>query len=142
MDYSSKAYTVIGLRVDNSKLTTTKRVRGCEHDLGPNKKAKFCTECGVSAWVEEEKPIKGYDPEDCDEDGDQVIAGFKVVEPNGEAGEFFVAGLLLEGETGEHGYRTSVDIPAIKAKMKTALMPLGLWDETEFGLWAILHESF
>ena len=46
MGYDASAYAVIGMRIDADRLMATKRVRGCKHDLGPHKKAKFCPECG------------------------------------------------------------------------------------------------
>jgi hypothetical protein len=34
------------------------------------------------------------------------------------------------------------DIQAIKEQMQAKLEPLGLWDESKFGLWSILYCSY
>ena len=142
MGYSATACAVIGLKIDNNKLYTTKRVRGCGHDLGENKKAKFCPECGEPTWDEDRVPIVGYDPDDFDTDGGQVFAGYKLVMPNGESDDAFLAGLVLTDDEKGYGFADEVDFSHIKAHMKKTLLPLGLWDEKEFGLWAILIESY
>lgn len=139
MGYDATAYAIVGLRLRSQQLTTQQRVRGCAHKLA-NEKVKFCPECGDPVWVTKRTPIAGYD------DGEPTLASYRVVDSGPNSEYVYVAGVLLEGASGQDGgsvgFISEINFEEVKAKMKAVIEPLGLWDEESFGFWAVLNEDY
>lgn len=133
-DYSSAA--VIGVKIDQGKLATSKMVKAFPHDFGPD--INFHPKTGKKLWMEKAEYIPQYD------EYKGTLAGFRVTFTTDNTTMY--CGIVASGthsNCGSEAKRTKLeDIGEIKAKLKSALEPLGLWDEKSFGLWTVLHCSY
>jgi hypothetical protein len=134
-DYDARA--VIGAAVPAARLFETARARCCQH---PEPAGKFCPECGKPAWKDERRPVAAYQVDD--ETGEWSLAGLPVVRSGLDDASVYV-GAATELATSWNGDVSKVlplseSVEAIRARVRGALEPLGLWDEGRFGLWALL----
>ncbi len=131
VDYTAK--TIIGIKVDSSKLYTETEVRTYDHDYPRD--IRYNPIDGRKLWEAFREPIEGYDP-----DGDDFL-GFQFT--NGyEWEEIYIGGIVSEAERGNNYEEfediDDLNIKKVKAEMKKKLSPLKLWDEDSFGLWTVL----
>jgi hypothetical protein len=137
VDYT--AYAVIGVEIDPTKLTRPKVVPHDEHPVPPG--ARFCPECGAPATINVLELIEGYD-DDADRDDQfyQEVTGYPLVRNDKTD---VVGGLIAEVNDWKHTTRfvRLGDLERLKAEMQAKLEPMGLWDESKFGLYALLDVS-
>lgn len=145
MGVSFRAYTTIGVVVPKSKLYRTNRMRGCVHAL-PDQ-GSWCPQCGQKVWLEDQEPIPEFLPDGSREndwtptvaglpciiarDSDEVIAGVTVLAARG--GDRHDPHLVMG---------TPPDAGEVRERLKAALEPLGLWDESKFGVWLLADVSY
>ncbi len=141
VDYSAKA--VIGCRISGSDTKTTKQVRGCKHSI-PTKKVKFCPECGKPAWEEEDVILPFFREAVHDDYKDQPKLATDFGFFQSTDNEHFVVGygLIVSDRDGGIDSMTVPDLEGTKQECKEVLEPLGLWDESQFGLWVICYCSY
>ena len=130
VDYT--AYAVIGCEVDTEKLY---RFEEIAHEHPAPDGAKFCPVCGAAVGQFEAVPI--YDG---DGPCEAKLGKFRIVwatdYERAWVGQFAESCWEDEGRVDVHG------IEDTKSQLRVALQPLGLWDESTFGLWAVLHCSY
>lgn len=144
MSTSFYAKALIGIEVDVDRLIKIDLIRGCSCKEPPEKSMKFCSNCGRKAWIKSESSINGFDL------NKSLFSGFNVVTIYGldtEDKHFYcIERLFIVGagaETGNicYGGPTMCSLPEnisdIKEELKKILEPIGFWDESKFGLWAI-----
>lgn len=139
-----RAYAVIGLRVDEERLYgPPKKVKAFEHNHPEDWEVDPRT--GKKLWYEERPPLADYDPQ-----GTEKILGYKVVTGTwtGRGRDAYIclhfAGNRTYSNGGQKDDLDLLNLPELqqsKEKMKEALSPLGIWNEKEFGLWAVLYCS-
>jgi len=146
-DYSS--YAVVGVEIDQSKLFTTEKVRGCKCDMGDvnPETTKFCPLCGKEVWKEEETPIPAYN-EDADSGPFYRCLGPYMLVFTTDYRRCFAGVILCGPADGDRGDEDALmaelpyDLKSIRDEMRRQLEPLGLWQEDKFGLWAVQHCSY
>lgn len=133
--------TVVGIEIDKSSFFTTgqTRERGCEHPLLDE--AKFCPDCGKQAWVEKstKEPLPLYDEDDETFAGLDVVYDQRYEEDNTR---FFVGvSTQMDMQCGIPKMMAPSVVEETKQKIQAALKPLGLWDESKFGIWTFVQYS-
>lgn len=138
-DHNSIA--IVGIRLDYDSLYTVTKVRTFEHNYPQS--SNYCYVTGKKLWTDLRKPVVGYD------EVNQKLSGFKV-EFSSDRGDAFICiavATTTEYYKGGKGNSMSqailnASLDQQKQKLKEALLPLGLWNEEEFGLWAVRGRSF
>ena len=135
MGWDATAYTVVGVRMSAEKLLAgmVAKERCCDH---PEMDTKFCPECGRYMWV-------AVAPEEVDD-----VAGLPVVFDDCSREGFAFVGVCSDG-VDARGTSTVNMVPmpleslvGAKDKVKAALEPIGLWDESQFGVWTAMYQSY
>ena len=147
-DYFANA--VIGVEVDVDKVFIRRKYRCCDclNEIGDND--NFCPNCGKKAWQFINGSIEEYE-DNADSIGFEppTLCGFRVVQrwgykdnPDSQSViQMFVVGAGVKHHA-NYGKDPNMlplekDIATIKAELKAKLEPLGLWEESKFGLWAV-----
>lgn len=134
MDFYATA--AIGCKVPVEKAKRITHVRGCGCDLEEHILAfKYCPKCSSAIWI---NYVEWVLPHDLDN-------GLSV-ERSTDTEELIVAALVAKTDS-HRGSQTCAfanieDIEMYRSKVKSFLEPLGLWDESLFGLWAIPYISY
>jgi hypothetical protein len=126
------ANTVVGCEVPRDKLYKTSVVSGCRHANAPG--AKFCSQCGAKAWIEQEEPIDRYD-RDRGKLGTLSVCGTT-------DGERMFVGIV--SESCDQGRSQAKKMPIYldaEVIVRQQLDPLGLWDPTTFGIWCVMRHA-
>lgn len=140
VNYSCSA--AIGCRVPREKLYRPGKIRCCSH---PEVEAAFCPQCGRKMWQNGTMPHEGWK----EVKGETVsFKGFPFAY-NTDQKDIIIC---VKGGMAKPSWRDRdselkrVDIPddmlAKIQELKKALEAEGMWDEKEFGLWAILYCSY
>lgn len=151
MSIAYSSYALIGVKIDASKLRTTKRIRGCKHKIKDIEKKKFCDECGAKTFKEKDTLIPQFndgeeDDLDCDKfPCNQSLCGYPIIHLGSDYGEMggdaYVAALWICDDDYNDPNKNLMKIPKnideIRTKMRDTLGPIGFWDEKKFGLWAV-----
>jgi len=132
-----KAYYILGVKIPYDVLCRiNNNMRGCSHTLSKDTD-KYCGTCGAPAW----KPLPvGVEP--VYDEAREMVSLFPVVIHDNCA---FICFLKIEAATnGVGGYidrnRVTDDfIGDARKAMRDQLTPLGLWCESTFGFWSVLH---
>ena len=143
MGYDAYAYALIGLKIDAEKLYTEKEERACGHPI-KDKTDKFCATCGKPLQLKKVKiPIASYKLDG--QDGNGSVAGFRLVSQSSMEDEpDFIAGLFVATSYNKKFTKAKLSegqVKKIHDDMQAKLEPLGLWNESAFGLYTILYES-
>jgi len=135
---SYRAYAVIGIPVDTGKFyASADKVKAFDHDYPLE--MKFCPQTGKPLWEENEQPIEGWKPDE------GTFLGFEIYQ--GTEGNPEILAVLGSTDTegyGDHKPSSKLDdqdlenLKAMKEEIKAGLEPLGMWDESKWGLHAIL----
>lgn len=133
-DYYS--YAVIGVEIDQKKLYQKPiNKKAFEHDYP--KTMKFCPNTGNKLWEEVEEPIPEWDDED-------ELGEYKVYFSTDDT-RCFIGVIVCESGPykGEVNFvQFPDDLEDKKQKLKDFLTPLGLWDESKFGVYSIMRCSY
>jgi hypothetical protein len=134
------AIACIGVKVHKDRLFEEVERAWCRHPIPvlPSG-AKFCPECGKPVGRRVKEPIDGYSGE--------KLFGLTVIEAHNDADYVIVSPLNLIAGVGLGVARKAnlkpVDLvqafSATWQKLQDTLTPHGLWDENQFGLWAVLQ---
>lgn len=124
-----------GIHLSRTQLYKIKTVKAFNHDYPQS--VLYDPSTGKKLWKEQERPIPAYD-EYCG-----ILAGIEVIAAGYGEDDLF-AGLVVGHETSSNGgsvwgYLELDGLDTFKQKLKEALEPLGLWDSTKFGLYAVLQ---
>lgn len=137
MNMTYKAVTIIGCRIDRSRIFIEEKHRCCDHEIETieYKKLRYCPECGKKWTKIVEEPIPQYDM--CA----NTIDGFEVFCNNTDDHIFVAGGFVSVNQyrdmSGEMLTSRSIDV-AFK-NLRNALKPLKLWDNgAQFGIWPFL----
>ena len=138
MGYECKAWAVIGVPLDERKLSITRKVDGC--DCQPRPKGKFCAECGAPA-----KKTVTDNILDLDRDEDEPLApGIHLRRLNSE-GRTWMLGQIVSTDHGGNCVGspapTTEEVERVRQAVQAILEPHGLWRPDDFGLYAALEES-
>lgn len=133
MSASCHSYATIGVGIDPKKLFVEQKERNCsckEIDLTK----RYCSECGELVYRVSSEPIKEFSDW-------EHLKGYDVFfSTNNAYAVISMIGTSVSSYS-DSGCAPMIPIPAdldvIKNKMRDTLLPLGLWDETTFGLWCI-----
>lgn len=136
-----EAFSIIGCRVDGEKLFTETTVKTCTHTFDAS--FAFCPKCGKPATETELEAL--FDEDEGDYNG--RLGGLDVVVPfsDDEIPDWaYIGPIVARGSSDGPDDRTQLpaDLAAIKEQTRVALDPLGLWDESAFGLWTLLDCSY
>ena len=146
------ANAIIGVEIDVEKILPDRLVRACGCSRKVTKDMKYCPACSREAWRKEENPVEGYDEGDSDTDTVATLFGIELMNIRGydlpDKDHYKVLQSFAIGARVTHGdlcYGSNFpemaalpeNLSEIKEKLKTALEPHGLWDESKFGLWAV-----
>lgn len=135
------AAAVVGCRIPKSKIFLKERFRGCEHGLPQpcdSGKEEFCAQCGKLLWVTLHKAIPEYNTDM------GTLCTFRVFDIEWE--DFITVaapGEVSETDFDSYTLANRLDIPtsSVAKRMERSLGQFGLWDETTFGIWAVLWVS-
>lgn len=137
MSTTYHAATIVGCKIDRSKIFFNQKVRQCEH-LVPEiiRDIKFCPKCGKEMWIKKEVSIPEYDEDK------EALCGFRTFFSD-EDDCVFVAGEYIETDNNIYTpiEMLSTDTYEIRKRLKTALEPFDLWDERQFGIWLVTWYS-
>ena len=146
------ANAIIGIEIDVEKIIPDRIVRACGCSRKVTKDMKYCPTCSREAWRKEEDPIEGYDEGESDTDTIATLFGIEVMNIRGvdkidtdryRILQTFAIGMRVSHGDINYGSNTPEmaalpeNISDIKKRLKDALEPHGLWDESKFGLWAV-----
>jgi len=133
MGYDAYAYAVIGCKLPLAIFSETTRVRGCGHQEIEG--AKFCAECGKPTWTKETKEPSA-DEIDENLSGKLKDMGIKAVWNGCESKSVYI-GVAVGG------YENASPIPVPDAERIREILVQAYGNEVkEFGLWAVLYESY
>ncbi len=130
--YRAKAF--IGCKVTRDRLFHTVKARGCDH--APLHSTLYCPHCGKLMWVDKKVPISQWDEED-------DLSGLTLVHGMGD--ELYACVRYVVAE--DSGIADKLmplhedSVAMTKRMLQVKLEPLGLWDESTFGLWSVLYCS-
>jgi len=132
MGASWRGSAVLGCEV-TGKTEREVATRVCAHDITAG--AKFCAECGKPATELEKVPIDGWDTIE--------QAGLSNYTTTDDDRQFVGVGVSVwdDGDAQRLSLDT-VELSAVRDKVRSVLTPIGLWDEKSFGLWAVLYCSY
>ncbi len=145
MGASVQCYAAVGVKVPKSKLYKSRRQRGCSH-LQLGSFGGFCSQCGKPIWVGEDARIDGLHENN---GGNLFLIGFPVIMPGYDSSkdEAIVCVYLVQTEddpmcggwaaTRQKMLEDPVALDEREARFRKVLETLGLWDESQYGLWAI-----
>jgi hypothetical protein len=146
MSANYKACAIIGVRIEKKKLYRTITVPGCS--CLPVHGAKFCPECGKPALKSIEEPMVGFDPTGEDSKDFEPRFFGKTFVTEGTNSEYIYVGYFVDSESSQTSSRAAmaaVDYSTVSESRKALmalLAPHGLWDESAFGMWAVLYCSY
>ena len=142
MGLSVDPYAIIGLRIQRSAIYETKIVKAFDH-------------CMPADWTVDPKSGKPlWTKQTCVkppfvEDDGILLDDFKVIDLTYEKDELYcyIAVLAVEGPDGcERGGASRVPLPdtitTLVEKLRRLTTKLGLWKDSEFGLWATSRVSY
>ncbi len=139
MSVSFTAYAAIGCKVPVEKAKREVRHRGCKHEIVVANQSN-CPYCGATTWTES---VEWIFPLNDDEEiivGEGLEAIFSTDDE-----ELIIAALSVKA----HSYYGECEMVALvdgqesyKGRVRLFLEPLGLWDESLFGLWAVPYVSY
>lgn len=150
-----EAAAAIGVEIDPQLLHRETRHRGCDCHPNPPDAWAYCPACGKPVWETRYAAIPEWDVSDPDQ---PLLAGLTVVRttPPDSPGldrtalgreairagaRFIVAHTVVRTDQMSLARRIdgTFDIPVARHRLLHALAPLGLWDESKFGLWTVLR---
>jgi hypothetical protein len=134
MSVSYHAHAVIGIVVDTGIFYGAPiKERAFAHNYGED--MAYCPKTGAKLWKVVKNPKPEYDT------FKETFAGFQILEDRESA----ITVLCVASAEDSEGYRRSAsfaklggDIEEQKRRLHEVLEPLGAWDESKFGLYAIL----
>lgn len=125
------AYALIGVRTRNPVVKA--RERGCAHGVT---ESKFCPECGKRTWSE----VTRLHPALEAFEGDKEVGGLRLVTGGmSDDGYFVAAAVCKDDDYGGSGFLGPQDMGALWTRCRAYLEPHGLWDESQFGIHAVLY---
>lgn len=137
MSVSYYAHAAIGCKVPVEKAKREVQIRGCTHETT---NYVFCPYCGRPTWHTYTEWVFPLNDLEEIEVGDGLEAIFST-----DKEELIVASLWTE----ESGYDSECSmalldqsIETYKSRVQSFLEPLGLWDESLFGLWVVPYVSY
>jgi hypothetical protein len=110
--------------------------RGCEHEAP--KGSAFCQKCGAPGEVEYRRLVEGCIPKQGRVADVTALCGVPVLQSMGRTfvGKFVKsAGQRINSDPVK--LPLNFDVGKFKADLKAKLVPLGLWNEEEYGIWSI-----
>lgn len=136
MSANFSAYAIIGLKLDKDLLyQEAKQVKAFEHNHP--KTMKFCPNTGKECWKEVREEIQEWDG--------QNLCGFQVHRST-DGNELIVGIVVADGAEEYHGGVDFAKLPdnleEQKRMLEDKLKPLGLWNKSKFGLYAVLYCSY
>ena len=149
MGTSWSATALIGVAVPIEKLTAQNDERGCSHEPFGWERNKFCSECGKPIWTSRrafiealQRPVDDYCLEGLsvifsanDEDHPHYGMAFAFLE------EYRVQIRYNDRNDFNHEMTPLIPSDDYKDLLRRKLQPLGLWSDSAFGLWSIIHSS-
>ena len=133
--YDPKAYTIIGVPFDPELITIREQVRGCDHPLpssvNNSVSINFCGQCGKPAFIHTVEYAGGW------KEGDNNICGLQIYYFT-ESDEGIVGVLIgCASESDPMSFTNQINFLTCREKLQKVLEPLGLWKESEFGIYTI-----
>lgn len=132
-DFIAKA--IVGIQVDPKKFYgPPKKVKAFPHNY--DESVKFCPQTGKECWSTERELLGGVDKDL------EKIGKFEI--HKGTDDFYHVVGVVAATETNSNGGNEidfvpiPADLEAQKQELKALLEPLGMWDESKFGLYTLL----
>jgi hypothetical protein len=156
VDYS--AHTVIGVELPNvddlPRLKEKTRKRAFKHSFKDDGEHEFDPKSGKPLWLAETEEVETDEPSvvyDDDNYEGNTLEGQRLLKaPDGmgfcwgtDQESVFLGIVSGTGSDNEEADFMEVpDIEATKMSLKGALDPLGLWDESKFGIYTVLYCSY
>jgi len=143
MGFYYDATAVLGVRIPLSRLKREEKVRGCGcAAMLPEVAAKFCPSCGKPLWITRTSFIPECKPSDGARCPVEAVAGMPATCGTGEDDWVFVGQFTPRVRQHSQPWcqmlEVSGSVEDLRQKLRAALEPLGLWVESQFGLWAVL----
>lgn len=159
-DYS--AHAIIGVELpDPESLPNLKikvRKKAFKHSFEDDGETEFDPKTGKPLWLDEVMDVDSDDPAvvyDLYDDGDDIelVDGQKVLKaPKGmdfnvgtDEDSIFIGVVVSTGSSNggeETEFLPMPDVDKIRSDLRGCLEPLGLWDESKFGLYVNLYCSY
>ncbi len=130
MGVSYNATAVLGIKIDRYRLHEKRTVKAYDHNYPES--MKFDPQTGNKLWVQQESLISAINH--YDESDDYMLGPFKVIFIS-ESEDCYV--VLSSVSTDRRPKKTEANFN--REELQQVLEPLGLWDEKQFGLWAIVE---
>lgn len=135
MGVSIYSQAAIGCKIQKSKLyESPKVVKAFDHNYGPE--IKFCPQTGRELWKKEVSPIPQYNEDD-------RLGEYKLCQSNDT--DLVVS--IVSTKSSDAYYDPGItmhkidfaDLEVKKQKLKSFLESLGLWHESNFGLFNVVE---
>lgn len=138
MSVSFSAIAVIGCRVNPDLMKKNIKIRGCSHTVIGIENVSFCHHCGKPIWIERQDWIFNQDR--------MTLEGLEVVAST-DFKEIFVCGAVTstsgdEQDPSSLSLNDISDTDTMKSQVKLVLDKYGLWNEHQWGLWAVAYISY
>lgn len=132
MSTTDYAASIIGCRVDRSKIFFKQKTRICDHSL-PENYPNFCPECGKRTYLMMEVTIDEYDQDH------KTLNGLRVFE-NEYSDQIIIAAcsVVLDCDEWISCKLDPAHVSGSRTQLKKILKPLDLWDEEQFGIWCMM----
>jgi len=143
MSLSVDPHAIIGLRIPRSEIYETKIVKAFDHCMPADWTVD--PKSGKKLWTEQ-TCVK---PPFVEVNGNIVLDKFKIIDLTYEKDEIYcyIAALAIEGPDGcSRGGASRIPLPntltTLVEKLRRLTTELGLWEASEFGLWATSRVSY
>lgn len=133
VDYYASA--VLGCEV-TGKLRYEVEKRGCLHDAGDQ---PFCPKCGKQTVIKETVNIPEYEDDAIGAEDGPYLTVFSTTDNRRQIAGI---GTTVDSDGCNEAQFMLVNFDEIKRQVREVLEPLGLWDETKFGMWSVMHCSY
>lgn len=133
------AYAAIGVLIRRGDALVATKTRVCHHGDAPG--ASYCPVCGKPMWTTEQRLRPRLAALS---DSYRPPQGAMVLLPTAqERSDFVVTARLARADARDDGCaRVEVgDVALERERLRGFLEPLGLWDESKFGMWAVAYVS-
>lgn len=130
------AIAAIACRIPTKKARVRTHKKGCHHPV-ISEMAEYCSTCGMPRWMPSMEWKIKFDDNRITLDGQLKI----IIVPD----DMYI--YAAHSEVSNYNEPNKIDIDKVdiryyRSRIKDVLLPLDLWDEEQFGVWAILDVSY
>ncbi len=132
------SHTIVGVKLNHNDCYAEVRTRVCKHDL-PDSQYDYCPKCGKPSYQKEKRLLEVLEDEGNWQEG--------ISQCESDEGTIFVGQIIKSRYGFSHNAISFMPIvigatEIRRESLQTCLEKYGLWDESQFGIWNVLHCSY